>query len=172
MPFAYLDVEKVSFVLCNSIILWGFKKKHLGEMLVGLNFLGKRWLFWGETTAEVLRYCLKRPILRMREGEVVSNICFFSHPGRKRSKYKKQAPASFKLTLKTGLIKQYLSLSAVITPQNSHLFPRKLRPTNISSSCCYLKPHKIMQLHKMKKQFSTSRKANGRQCACFSSVLN
>ena len=77
MPFAYLDVEKVSFVLCNSIILWGFKKKHLGEMLVGLNFLGKRWLFWGETTAEGLRYCLKRPILRMREGEVVSNICFF-----------------------------------------------------------------------------------------------
>ena len=98
-----------------------------------------------------------KPFLRMREGEVVSNICFFSHHGRKRSKYKKQAPASFKLTLNIGLIKQYFSLFAVISPQNSHLFPRKLRPANISPKCCYLKPHKIMQLHKTKETFSTSR---------------
>ena len=157
MSFAYLDVEKVSFVLCNCMILLGFQQQHLGEMYVGLNFLGKMQLFWGEMTAERLMYCLTRPFLRMREGEVVSNICFFSHPGRKRSKYKKQAPASFKLTLKTGLIKQYLSLSTVISLQNSHLFPRKLRPANISPKCCYLKPHKIMQLHKTKETFSTSR---------------
>ena len=25
-----------------------------------------------------------KPFLRMREGEVVSNICFFSHPGREK----------------------------------------------------------------------------------------
>ena len=56
-----------------------------------------------------------------------------------------------------GLIKHYLCLSADISPQNNHLFPRKLRPTNISPKWCYLKPHKIMQLHKTKETFSTSR---------------
>ena len=47
--------------------------------------------------------------------EVVSNICSFSHPGGEKKEIWETGAASFKLILKTGLIKHYLCLSAVIS---------------------------------------------------------
>ena len=141
MSFAFLYVENVVSILCYGMILLGFKLQHLGEMFVCLNFLGKRWMFWGEMTAESQRCCLIWQFLRWGRRSCFKYLLFF-HPGKKRSKYKKRAPASFILTLKIDLIKQYLCFTAVISSWNNRLFSRKLIQTNISPKCCYFEPYK------------------------------
>ena len=123
-------------------------------MFVGLNFLGKRWLFWGEMTAERLRYCLIRPVLRVSFKE--AGACFlylllFLPGWEKKQIFETTSPS---LILKKGLVKQYISLSAVISPQTTtssqeswdqHTFHPNAATGSPTKSCNYTKQRKPSQ---------------------------